>query len=228
MVSLQERKIEDIFKRIEVRAKNFALILDEEEKQEILKEAVAFLNNIVSYPRHIYIKSPPREINLGDGIDTIANVVFSNDQSDMNSVFGENVAILPYLMGNGNNSMSSFSQYFLLLGNLNMIKRHMGKLNDWEFIAPNLYLNSSYSTIVVEFLPYLDPKHSSWYLFEPEYDFLINYTWALINIRNAEAIASGSYLGAGKEQESLLSYWKEKRQEIVDGFKKQEVITYVG
>ena len=56
----------------------------------------------------------------------------------------------------------------------------------------------------VEFLPYIDPAGEVWEMYENEYQFVTELSYAYICHINVETQASATILGIGKEAVSLV------------------------
>lgn len=225
MISLKERTLEELEGVLANRGRKFAFILEKEERDIIIRDAIRKLNSIVNSPRTKLIQSPAKKMEMTEDVDEVCRVLFSNDFWD-NMV--RDIGIIPYISKSQPMlTIESISEFLVLKGNLNMMSRHMKTAPDWEYNAPILEINQNYTAIQIDFLPYLNPDNDSWYLFEHEKTFIVDYGWALLNKRNAEALVSATFLGIGTEYKEVLSYWSTELDKVESSFLSAGVITYL-
>jgi len=226
MVSFAERTLDYYIAEVEKRADKSPTTLDRTDVETAVRDCIRKLDQIVSYPRILIFNSPPKVIALPDDVEQIVNVKFSNEMLDpFVKEFGLMLLfsrVAPMV------SMENATEFLMLKGNLNTLARHLKFAPDWAYYPPNLVLNGLYRHVVLEYLPVLDGDSDKWVLNSIENTYIVNRSWALFNMRNAEALIAASFLGVGNEYQAVLTHWDNKLKEIDDEMKNGGVITYLG
>jgi hypothetical protein len=229
MLSYKTRKLDDLSAYIAGRADKFSMQMDSDDVLEIGRTSIRILNEEVNHPRILVLQNPSRSTDLTlAGVDTICYVKFSNESTLVDPFVGS-FGLLPLLSrGSPYASVDGIAEFVIMKGNLNALSRHLKTVADWEYYAPTLVLNGEYHLVCVEYLPYLDADLAEWIVNDIEWSFLIEYTWALLNLRSNESLMSAAFLGVDGGSEKAVTYWEGKVKEILEKFKKGGVLTYVG
>lgn len=228
MVSYKQRTLGEYTELLERRADKFPLNLDLNDLRDVVRASIRKLDEVVSYPRYLILNNPPKTAVLPEDVDEIVNVKFSNEMLDP---FVREFGLLPLVSRTFPlTTLENANEFLMLKGNLNMLSRHLKFAPDWAYYPPNLILNNEYHHVLVEYLPLLDADIDTeqWVLTSPEHNYIIERSWVLMNVRNAESLISASYIGVGTEYTGVLDYWNGKLKELDTQFQDGSVITYVG
>jgi hypothetical protein len=212
---------------MKLRSQKFPWMIGQSDVENVIKNALQRLNLMVSLPRLLLIRNPVKGGNLLPlDVDEIVNVKTSLEDLDpLIKDFG----MLPLIT-------SSFpiwdfegvTDYLIMKGNLNMIRRQMKTAIDWEVYEGKIILNQYFKAAAIEYLPFISIDQGEWYVYPNEDNFVQDLSWIGCNVRNTEALLSAGYLGVAKEYENVLTYWSEKEDKIIKEFKDSSVITYMG
>jgi hypothetical protein len=229
MISFKTRTLDELSAYIAKRADKFSMQMDSDDVLEIGRTAIRTLNEEVNHPRILILQNPQRNTDLTEAmVDTINYVKFSNESTLIDPFVGS-FGLLPLLSrGSPYAAVDGIAEFIIMKGNLNALSRQLKTMPDWEYYPPNLVLNGEYHLVCVEYLPYLDADLSEWVVNDIEWSFLIEYTWALLNLRSNESLMSGAFLGVDGGSEKAVGYWNDKVKELLEKFKKGGVLTYVG
>lgn len=243
MVSLYKRERGEFLQTLKGLATKYAVILDDSDLEYVLNKAVSELDKMMYNPRQVIFDgqclTQKEGYTLVDvtnyKIDAICNVYYSPNISDnFISDASLGVGLMPWLSSLwGLSVVSDISGYLILQGNLNMINRRMANQDDY-FLMPVdsdgrqlLQIRRNPELFILEFLPHLEPKAESWYMFEHEFQFVLEYARCEMFLRNAEIMMSAQPLGFGDKVDSQINYWKEKENSVVKEFKDSQIITYI-
>lgn len=234
MISLRARTAIDIKNNWKQRALKNATVLDEDDYDRVLERTMRVMNDVVHNPRNLLIHGPIMRVDLSAlnapgqpdvAVDEILNVMFSAEQF-FNQLLPE-VGILPFLLGSTRYLiLDTVVDYLALKGSLNILSRQLRTAPDWEYYPPILQFNGTYNAAKVEYLPYFDPSLVSWWLFENEYRFVLDYGWTDCMMEHNEALYGAAILGAYKEAGDVLNYWTTKKQKLYDDFVNSAIIVY--
>lgn len=244
MVSLKKYEKSYFLNKLQSLAQKTALVLDEDDIALCLERAIGILDAEVFQPRCVLFDGKALTSKNGYTfvdvtswrMDVICNMYYAFRGSDdiMNqATLG--VGLFPWLSSTfGISFLSDVQSYLILQGNLNSLNRKLGTLDDYQLwpVDDNgkqlLQVRSNPELFICEYLPWLESTADSWYLFEPEYQFVLEYARCLMFLRNQESIASGGPLGFGKEAESLMNYWEKQADKALTEFKETRIINYLG
>ena len=230
MISLKERKLEDLIVRVKERLVSYPSSLTDSDLIESLKTAILKLNEALFFPRTFIKTLPGRELDLTDlNIDEIVNVYFPNESFNLNYI-SKDIGLIPLISRTSPFlNFDSIIDFLVFKGSLNMMYRHLRYVGDWEYMAPILHLNrADYSNIIIEALIYLDESQSSWLLFENEYQFIINFSFYHLMLKQAEILMTSQFLGVGKEYPAIVDYWNSKLDKLITDWNASKVLSYVG
>ena len=241
MVSLKKYTKEQILTEGNSRFKKIASMLDKEDLEDQLQQALSWLDMTVFYPRILLVEKD-QVIGYKGGwfvdvtnqkIDVINNVYYEdNFNEQMNTILPE-VGLLPLILG-GNNftSLTSIFDYLVLRSNLNGMIRQMELDGDYELFPPDpegrqLLQVKKQGMLRIEFLPSIDRDAEEWYLYDFEYAALKDILFDKCNLFNAEMQMSAQALGVGKESENIANYWKSKLEADEKAFTDKSLVTYI-
>jgi hypothetical protein len=226
-MNLVNRNLAYFIDEMKIRSQKFPWVIGQSDVENVIKNSLQVLNNMVNLPRILIIRNPIKGGNiLPPDVDEIVNVKFSLEDLDpLIRDFG----MMPLIT-------SSFpiwdfegvTDYLIMKGNLNMIRRQMKTAVDWEVWEGKIVFNQTFKAVAVEYLPSLTFDQQEWYFYPPEDNFVQDLSWIGCNLRNSEALFSAGYLGVAKEYEGVLNYWKDKEDKIIKLFKDSSVISYMG
>lgn len=229
MVSLEMRTLQYYVDQLSAKADKFALVMDTSDAEDVVRDCIRKMDQVVSYPRIYFINNPPRTFDLPDDVDEILHVKFSVEMLDP---FVKEFGLLPLVSKMfPMTTLENATEFLLLKGNLNMLSRHLKFAPDWEYYPPKFIINGDYRHVVIEYLPHLDGDMEldpQWLLNSTENTYVLNRAWALLNLRNAQALMTASYIGVGTEYSAVHSHWETQVKEIDEEFTKGSVITYAG
>lgn len=241
MISLKKYTKEQVLTEGSNRFKKIASMLDKEDREDMLQQALSWLDEAIFTPRQILVK-PEDFIEYNGGhfvdvsnqkIDVINNVYYhDNFEEQMQTILPE-VGLMPFILG-GNNftSLSSVYDYIALRSNLNGMIRQLELDGDYELWSPDeegrqlLQLRKRELT-KVEYLPSIDRDAEEWYLYDFEYAALKDVLFDMCNLFNAEMTMSAQALGVGKESEGIAKYWQEKLDKDKKEFSDKSLVTYI-
>lgn len=241
MVSLKKYTKEQILTEGNNRFKKIASMLDKEDLEDMLQQALSWLDEAIFTPRQILVK-PKDFIDYKGGhfvdvsnqkIDVINNVYYhDNFDEQMNTILPE-VGLLPLLLGGYNfTSLTSVFDYINLRSNLNGMIRQLELDGDYELWEKDeeghqLLQLRKVGLTKVEYLPSIDRDDEFWYLYDFEYAALKDVLYDLCNLFNAEMQMSAQALGVGKESEGIAKYWQDKLAKDKEEFSAKALITYI-
>ena len=241
MVSLRKYTKEFILTEGSNRFKKIASMLDPEDLQDQLEQALSCLDMTVFYPRKIIIK-PEDFIGYQNGLfvdvspykmDVINRVYYNTEQNTQANIYFPDIGLLPYIMQGGPSiNLTSITDYLSMMTNLNMMYRQLemdGDYELWPLTEDGIQLLQLKSRKLtwVEFLPSIDRYAEEWYLYDFEYAALKDILFDLCNIFNYEQLMSAQTLGAGKEAADLLKYWTDKLEKDKKEFTDKSLVTYL-
>ena len=241
MVSLKKYTKEQILTEGNSRFKKIASMLDKEDLEDQLQQALSWLDEAIFTPRQILVK-PEDFIDYKGGhfvdvsnqkIDVINNVYYhDNFEQNLNPLTPE-LGIMPFLLGGSNyTSLSSVFDYINLRSNINGMIRQLELDGDYELWDKDeeghqlLQLKKKELT-KVEYLPSIDRDDDWWYLYDFEYAALKDVLYDLCNLFNAEMQMSAQALGVGKESEGIAKYWQDKLAKDKEEFSAKALVTYI-
>lgn len=244
MVSLQKvtrGQLEDYLRQ---QSSKMAMVLDDEDISAIIGEAVATLDQFLYEPRscvfersHMVQKNGGTFIDVtGFKIDEICNVYYSStDNDDFIKGASLGIGFFPWLSSMyGISFIHDVIGYLIIQGNLNKISRQLGTVDDyqlWPLDADGrqlLQIRANPELFWLDFLPWLSSNDDSWFLYEFELLFLKTICRCEMFVRNAEIIAAASPLGFGKDVESQLQYWRDKKKEEIEHFTTSRTLAWLG
>ena len=241
MVSLKKYTKEQVLTEGSNRFKKIASMLDKEDREDMLQQALSWLDEAIFTSRQILVKPENFiEYNGGHFVDVsnqkiaVINNVYYHDNFDeqMQTILPE-VGIIPFILGgNSFTSLSSVYDYIALRSNLNGMIRQLELDGDNELWSPDeegrqlLQLRKRELT-KVEYLPSIDRDAEEWYLYDFEYAALKDVLFDMCNLFNAEMTMSAQALGVGKESESIAKYWQEKLDKDKKEFSDKSLVTYI-
>jgi len=215
------------------------IVLDPSDFKIQIERAVRKLDELLFNPRSVIFTNAVNG-NLDVTalhIDEINTVYYSQDSA--NSLMGGldlGLGIMPILTAQTMplSSLESMVDYLIIKGLINSLQRKM--LNTWDYVL--LPMNAEGRQILqiknpgnlfwVEYLPYLDPMWDEWEMYENEYSFVTELSYAYICHANVEITAQATMLGVGKEAATLTSYWNDKIEKIIKEFSDSTIINYIG
>lgn len=242
MVSLKKYTKEQILTEGNNRFKKIASMLDKEDLEDMLQQALSWLDEAIFTPRQILVK-PEDFIEYKGGhfvdvsnqkMDVINNVYYQNDFNEqINTVLPEIGGIIPFILGaNGFANLSSVYDYIALRSNLNGMIRQLeldgdGELWDRDEEGHQLLQLRKVGLTKIEYLPSIDRNDEYWYLYDFEYAALKDVLFDMCNLFNAEMQMSAQALGVGKESEGIAKYWQDKLNKDKEEFSNKALVTYI-
>lgn len=238
MVSLKKYTKEQILTEGSNRFKKIARILNLTDIEDMLQQALSWLDQAIFTPRAILFK--PEDVMGYNGgyfidvsaykIDVINNVYYASEQEYMGNIFFPELGIMPFIYGGSNINLSTVSDYLALVSNLNEIRRQTEMNGDYELWpideqGRQLLQVKNNKIIRIEFLPNIDRDANEWYLYDFEYASLKDVFYDLANIFNYEQLMSAQTLGVGKETENLAKYWQDKLEKDKKEFHDKALVT---
>ena len=241
MVSLKKYTKEQILTEGNNRFKKIASMLDREDLEDMLQQALSWLDEAVFTPREMFIDSD-QIIGYKGGffvdvtnqkIDVINNVYYEDTFGEQVNVLFPELGMLPFISNSGGiTSLSTVADYISLKSNLNMINRQMEMDGDYELWPRDedgrqLLQVKTKGKLRVEFLPSIDRDDEFWYLYDYEYAALKDILFDMCNLFNAEMQMSAQALGVGKESQAVAQYWQEKLNKDKEEFHNKSLVTYI-
>ena len=238
MVSLKKYTKEQILNEGAARFKKIARILDPTDIEDMLQQALSWLDQAIFTPRAILFK--PEDVMMYNGgyfidvsqykIDVINNAYYASEQEYMGNIFFPELGIMPYISGGSQINLSSVADYLELVTNLNMIRRQTQMDGDYELWpideqGRQLLQVKNNKIIRIEYLPNIDRNAEEWYLYDFEYASLKDVFYDLGNLFNYEQVMSAQVLGVGKETENLAKYWQDKLEKDKKEFHDKALVT---
>lgn len=238
MVSLKKYTKEQILTEGNNRFKKIASMLDREDLEDMLQQALSWLDQAIFTPRAILFK-PEDVMNYNGGcfidvsdykIDVINNAYYASEQEYMGNIFFPELGILPYISGGTQINLSSIGDYLELVSNLNMIRRLTEMDGDYELWpideqGRQLLQVKNNKIIRIEYLPNIDRNAEEWSLYDFEYAALKDVLFDMCNLFNFEQVMSAQPLGVGKETENLAKYWQDKLEKDKKEFHDKALVT---
>lgn len=240
MISLKKYTKEQILTEGSNRFKKIASMLDKEDREDMLQQALSWLDMTVFYPRILLVeKNQVIEYKGGwfvdvtnQKIDVINNVYYEDTFKDgLNPIVPE-LGIMPFLLGGNYISLTSVFDYLNLRSNINGMMRQLELDGDYELFPPDpegrrLLQVKKPEMLRIEFLPSIDRDAEEWYLYDFEYAALKDVLFDMCNLFNAEMTMSAQALGVGKESENMANYWKSKLEADEKAFTDKSLVTYI-
>jgi hypothetical protein len=239
MVSIKERKRESILTDLKSLTSKIPMILDESDFVLQLERAVRNLDEKIYNPRSVVFDDASSGLVdvTAYHIDEINNVYYSPESGEtLLAGLDLGVGLMPLLSSQSMpiTSLGSITDYLILKNVLNSIQRKMLNIDDYTLLPITadgrqlLQVKNPGKLLHVEYLPYLDPQWDSWFLFENEYQYLINLAYAFVCHANVEVQAQAQLLGVGEKANSLVQYWSEKIKELQKSFEDSATINFMG
>ena len=238
MISLKKYTKEQILTEGGNRFKKIASMLDKEDLEDMLQQALTWMDQVVFTPRAILFK--PEDVMMYNGgffidvtlykIDVINNAYYADDQEYMGNIFFPELGILPYISGGSNINLTNVADYLSLVSNLNMIRRQTEMDGDYELWPVDeegrqLLQVKNNKIIRIEYLPNIDRNAEEWYLYDYEYGALKDVLFDMCNIFNYEQLMSAQSLGVSKETTNLVEYWSKKLEADKKEFQDKVLVT---
>lgn len=244
MVSLKKYEKSYFLQKLQSLAQKTALLLDEEEISLCIERAIGVLDENVYTPRAVLFDNKALTTKNGYTfvdvtpfkIDAICTIYYAKSgQDDILNQATLGVGLFPWLSSTfGISFLTDVEGYLILQGNLNSLNRKLGVIDDYELwpVDDNgkqfLQIRANPDLFICHYLPWLESTADSWMLFEPEYQFVLEYARCQMYLRNQEAVASAEPLGFGKEAQTMLNYWDNKAKETLKEFIDRKFIAYMG
>ena len=241
MVSLKRYTKEQILTEGSGRFKKIASMLDKEDMEDMLQQALTWLDQAIYTPRAVLFK-PEDVIGYNGGyfidvtpykIDVICNAYYKDTfDEQLNTILPE-IGLMPFIVGNTTfSSLSSVGDYLALRTNLNIMTRQLRLNGDCELWPVDeegrqLLQVKNNNIIRIEFLPNIDRDGTEWTLYDYEYGALKDVLFDLCNIFNYEQLSSAQSLGVGKEVGTLLDYWNKKLETDKKEFHDKALVTSI-
>ena len=239
MVSLKKYTKEQIITEGGNRFKKIARMLDREDIEDMLSQALSWLDQAIFTPRAVLFK--PEDVMSYKGgwfvdvsalkIDVVNNAYYQDTfDEQLNTILPE-VGLMPFIVGgNTFNSLSSISDYLILRSNLNKMNRGLQLDGDYELWpideqGRQLLQVRNNHLMRLEFLPNIDRDAEEWYLYDFEYSSLKDILFDMCNLFNYEQVMSAQPLGVGKETQNLANYWQEKLDKDKEEFHNKALVT---
>lgn len=239
MVSLKKYTKEQILNEGTGRFNKIASMLDREDLEDMLQQALSWLDQAIFTPRAVLFK--PEDIMSYKGgwfvdvsalkIDVVNNAYYQDTfDEQLNTILPE-VGLMPFIVGgNTFNSLSSISDYLILRSNLNKMNRGLQLDGDYELWpideqGRQLLQVRNNHLMRLEFLPNIDRDAEEWYLYDFEYSSLKDILYDMCNLFNYEQVMSAQPLGVGKETQNLANYWQEKLNKDKEEFHNKALVT---
>lgn len=244
MVSLKQYKKTEIIEKLKQIASKTAMVLDDDDIAFCLERSIGKLNEVMFDPRcvifdneHLTTKNGSVFVDVTSfKMDVINTVYYAKNESDnflSSATLG--IGFFPWLSSiTGVSFLSDVTGYLILQGNLNALNRQLTLVDDYELWPTDsdgrqlLQIRSDPQLFICEYLPFIDSEDDSWYLYNQEYQLVLEYTRCLMYQRNQEAVASASSLGFGKDALSLVQYWEKQADKALKDFTDHTIITYRG
>lgn len=238
MVSLKKYTKEQILTEGNNRFKKIASMLDKEDLEDMLQQALSWLDQAIFTPRAILFK--PEDVMSYNGgffidvtpykIDVINNVYYANEQEYLGNIFFPELGIMPFISGGSYINLSNVADYLSLVTNLNLIRRHTEMDGDYELWpideqGRQLLQVKNNNIIRIEYLPNIDRNAEEWYLYDYEYAALKDVLFDMCNIFNYEQLMSAQSLGVSKETTNLVEYWSKKLEADKKEFHDKSLVT---
>ena len=238
MVSLKKYTKEQILTEGNNRFKKIASMLDKEDLEDMLQQALTWLDQVIFTPRAILF-NPENVMNYKGGwfidvtpykIDVINNVYYAGDQEYFGNIFFPELGILPFISGGSYINLGTISNYISLVSNLNSISRQTEMNGDYELWPVDeqgrqLLQVKNNKIIRIEYLPNIDRNAEEWYLYDYEYGALKDVLFDMCNLFNYEQLMSAQSLGVSKETENLAKYWTDKLEKDKKEFQDKVLVT---
>ena len=238
MVSLKKYTKEQILTEGNNRFKKIASMLDKEDLEDMLQQALSWLDQAIFTPRAILFK-PEDVMNYNGGffidvspykIDVINNVYYASEQEYLGNIFFPELGIMPFISGGSYINLSNVADYLSLVTNLNLIRRHTEMDGDYELWpideqGRQLLQVKNNNIIRIEYLPNIDRNAEEWYLYDYEYAALKDVLFDMCNIFNYEQLMSAQSLGVSKETTNLVEYWSKKLEADKKEFHDKSLVT---
>lgn len=241
MVSLKKYTKEFIISEMKQRFTKIASLLDDSDYDDMLKQALTWLDQAIFNPREVIIK--PEDFILYNGgnfvdvtnlkIDVINNVYYSSESDGQTNFYFPELGILPFItQGTGFATMGSIENYMALKTNLNMMGRQMDLTGDYELWPAdengNRLLQLRHKQMTrIEYLPSIDREADSWVLYDVEYSAFKDVYFDLCARFNAEQQMNATSLGVGKEAKTLVDYYDNKLTKDKEEFSAKALVTYL-
>ena len=241
MVSLKKYTKEQILTEGSNRFKKIASMLDKEDLEDMLQQALSWLDQAIFTPRAVLFK-PEDVMNYNGGwfidvsnlkIDVINNAYYQDTfDEQLNTILPE-IGFMPFILGGTTfSSLSSVADYLALRKNLNIMNRQLQLDGDYELWpideeGRQLLQVKNQHIIRIEFLPNIDRNAEEWYLYDYEYAVLKDVLFDMCNIFNYEQIMSAQTLGISKESTNLLDYWSKKLENDKKEFHDKALVTAI-
>jgi hypothetical protein len=238
MVSLKKYTKEQILTEGNNRFKKIASMLDKEDLEDMLQQALSWLDQAIFTPRAILFK--PEDVMGYNGgffidvspykIDVINNVYYASEQEYLGNIFFPELGIMPFISGGSYINLSNVADYLSLVTNLNLIRRHTEMDGDYELWpideqGRQLLQVKNNNIIRIEYLPNIDRNAEEWYLYDYEYAALKDVLFDMCNIFNYEQLMSAQSLGVSKETTNLVEYWSKKLEADKKEFHDKSLVT---
>ena len=238
MVSLKKYTKEQILTEGNNRFKKIASMLDKEDLEDMLQQALTWMDQVIFTPRAILFK--PEDVMMYNGgyfidvtpykIDVINNAYYASEQEYFGNIFFPELGILPYISSGSNINLGNISDYLALVSNLNMIYRLTEMDGDYELWPVDeqgrqLLQVKNNNIIRIEYLPNIDRDATEWYLYDYEYGALKDVLFDMCNIFNYEQLMSAQSLGVSKETSNLVEYWSKKLEADKKEFQDKVLVT---
>ena len=238
MVSLKKYTKEQILTEGNNRFKKIASMLDREDLEDMLQQALSWLDQAIFTPRAILFK--PEDVMGYNGgffidvspykIDVINNAYYASEQEYLGNIFFPELGIMPFISGGSYINLSNVADYLSLVTNLNLIRRHTEMDGDYELWpideqGRQLLQVKNSNIIRIEYLPNIDRNAEEWYLYDYEYAALKDVLFDMCNIFNYEQLMSAQSLGVSKETTNLVEYWSKKLEEDKKEFHDKSLVT---
>ena len=238
MVSLKKYTKEQILTEGNNRFKKIASMLDREDLEDMLQQALSWLDQAIFTPRAILFK-PEDVMNYNGGffidvspykIDVINNAYYASEQEYLGNIFFPELGIMPFISGGSYINLSNVADYLSLVTNLNLIRRHTEMDGDYELWpideqGRQLLQVKNSNIIRIEYLPNIDRNAEEWYLYDYEYAALKDVLFDMCNIFNYEQLMSAQSLGVSKETTNLVEYWSKKLEADKKEFHDKSLVT---
>ena len=215
------------------------IVLDPSDFILQIERAVRELNDLLFNPRSILLtdaKNGMIDVTAFD-IDEINQVYYSQDTvTNLLGGLDLGVGMMPIITSQMMplSSLESMVDYLAIKNVLNLVQRQMMNTNDYTLLPMDvngrqyLQVRNPGNLFWVEYLPYIRPDADEWELYENEYSFLTELTFAYVCHANIEIQAQASVLGVGKEAQNLLQHWDQTIEKIIKKFSDQTLINYLG
>lgn len=238
MVSLKKYTKEQILTEGNNRFKKIASMLDKEDLEDMLQQALSWLDQAIFTPRAILFK--PEDVMSYNGgffidvspykIDVINNAYYASEQEYLGNIFFPELGIMPFISGGSYINLSNVADYLSLVTNLNLIRRHTEMDGDCELWpideqGRQLLQVKNNNIIRIEYLPNIDRDAEEWYLYDYEYAALKDVLFDMCNIFNYEQLMSAQSLGVSKETTNLVEYWSKKLEADKKEFHDKSLVT---